>query len=70
MIKIERKNKIEDGQVEIESQPDDKDDKNEFNFPRKFLPGLESVFFAEKFQFLQPDSHQTQPILNYSKRKI
>ena len=55
VIKIERKNKTEDDQVEIESQPNDKDDKNEFHFPRKSLLGLESGFSAAKWprcQFL------------------
>ena len=40
MIKIERKNKTEDGQVEIESQPDDKDDKKRISFSQVIFAGL------------------------------
>ena len=40
VIKIGRKNKTEDGQVETESQPDDKDDKKNLIFPTKTKKGI------------------------------
>ena len=40
MIKIGRKNKTEDGQVDTESQPDDKDDKKNLIFPTKTKKGI------------------------------
>ena len=52
VIKIGRKNKTEDGQVETESQPDDKDDKKNLIFPTKTKKGifarLRKWLFAEK----------------------
>ena len=40
VIKIGRKNKTEDGQVETESQPDEKDDKKNLIFPTKTKKGI------------------------------
>ena len=48
MIKIERKNKTEDGQVEIESHPDDKDDKKRISFSQVIFAGLRKWPFALK----------------------
>ena len=50
MIKIERKNKTEDGQVEIESQPDDKDDKKRILFSQVIFAGLRKWPFAGKIK--------------------
>ena len=60
VIKIGRKNKTEDGQVETESQPDDKDDKKNLIFPTKTKKGIFArlrkwLFFAGIVFLLQRD---------------
>ena len=57
MIKIERKNKTEDGQVEIESQPDDKDDKKRILFSQEIFAGIRNLPFALKSTFLSFEHH-------------